>query len=69
MMFAHDALDNRKLDERIYVYEKDAFKSTRELARKEGLLVGMSSGAVMFVALRKAREFGKGNRRGSTGYW
>jgi len=52
--------DARKLDERIYVYEKDAFEVTRELARKEGLLVGMSSGAVMFVALQKAREFGKG---------
>jgi cysteine synthase len=51
--FPPSIFDARKLDERIYVYEKDAFEATRELARKEGLLVGMSSGAVMFVALRK----------------
>lgn len=27
---------------------------------KEGLLVGMSSGAVMFMALQKAKELGAG---------
>jgi len=58
--FPPSIFDARKLDERIYVNEKDAFEVTRELARKEGLLVGMSSGAVMFVALQKARELGKG---------
>lgn len=36
------------------------FEVAREVARKEGLLIGMSSGAVMYVALRKARELGKG---------
>jgi len=59
--FPPSIFDAKKIDERIYVYEKDAFEITRELARKEGLLVGMSSGAVMFVALQKAKEFGKGN--------
>ena len=32
----------------------------REIARKEGLLVGMSAGSIMSVALKKAREYGKG---------
>jgi cysteine synthase len=52
---------NRKhLDEKVYIKDEDAFKTTRELALKEGLLVGMSSGAAMFVALQKAKELGKG---------
>jgi cysteinyl-tRNA synthetase len=52
---------NRKgMDEKVYIRDEDAFKTTRELALKEGLLVGMSSGAVMFVALQKAKELGRG---------
>jgi cysteine synthase len=51
---------NRKmLDEKIYIKDEDAFRTTRLLALKEGLLVGMSSGAVMHVALQKAKELGK----------
>jgi len=51
---------NRKgMDEKVYIKDEDAHKTTRELALKEGLLVGMSSGAVMFVALQKAKELGK----------
>jgi len=51
---------NRKgIDEKVYIKDKDAYETTRELALKEGLLMGMSSGAVMFVALQKARELGR----------
>lgn len=32
----------------------------RDLARREGILSGMSAGAVMYIALRKAKELGKG---------
>lgn len=35
------------------------FEVAREVARKEGLLIGMSSGAIMYVALKKAKEIGK----------
>jgi len=52
--------DRRKLDEKVNIKDEDAHKTSRDLALKEGLLVGMSSGAVMFVALQKAKELGKG---------
>ncbi len=52
---------NRKcMDEKIFIKDEDAFEMTRQLALKEGLFVGMSSGAAMFVALQKAKELGKG---------
>jgi cysteinyl-tRNA synthetase len=52
---------NRKMmDEKVYIGDEDAFKTARMLALKEGLLVGMSSGAVMHVALQKAKELKKG---------
>ena len=52
--------NRRKLDEKIKIKDEDALKTARELVLKEGLLVGMSSGAVMFVALQKAKKLGKG---------
>jgi len=36
------------------------FQVAREVAKQEGLFIGMSSGAIMHVALRKAKELGKG---------
>jgi cysteine synthase len=35
-----------------------AFGVARDAARREGLLVGMSSGAILYVALRKAAKLG-----------
>lgn len=40
----------------------ETFESTRALAREEGILAGMSSGAAMYVAVRKAKELGEGKR-------
>lgn len=37
---------------------EETFKVAREAARREGLLVGMSSGAVLHVALKKAKNLG-----------
>jgi len=52
---------NRKgMDEKVFIKDEDAYETSRQLALKEGLLVGMSSGAAMFVALQKAKELGKG---------
>jgi cysteine synthase A len=43
-------------------WEEDAFPLARRLAREEGLFVGMSSGAIVGVALDVARELGPGKR-------
>jgi cysteine synthase len=39
---------------------EEGFRTAREAAKSEGLLIGMSSGSILNVALRKAREIGKG---------
>jgi cysteine synthase B len=49
-----------KLDERYIVNDEEAFDTTRTLAVKEGLFVGMSSGAAMHIALRKSSELSGG---------
>ena len=43
-------------------WEEDAFPIARRLSREEGLFVGMSSGAIVWAALRLARELGPGKR-------
>ncbi len=48
-------LDRELIDEILLVSEDDAFETCRELARKEGILVGISSGASVCAALRLAR--------------
>ncbi len=48
------------LDEKINVGDDDAFDTTRMLALREGLFVGMSSGAAVCGALRIAERIGKG---------
>lgn len=52
--------DSSRIDERLMVNDEDAFETTRKLALTEGLFVGMSSGAAMAAALRKAREMDEG---------
>jgi len=55
------------LDRSVYhrvvkAWEEDAFPFARRLGREEGLFVGMSSGAMIWVATRVARELGPGHR-------
>ncbi|MBN1661987.1 MAG: cysteine--tRNA ligase [Deltaproteobacteria bacterium] len=52
--------DKNRLDEKINIHDEDAFEIARKLARKEGLLAGMSSGAALYVALQKAKELTSG---------
>ena len=48
------------LDEKITVEDEEAFETARLLAMKEGIFVGMSSGAAVAGALRVAEELGSG---------
>jgi len=52
--------DKSKLDETIIVDSEDAFELSRQIAHKEGLLVGMSSGAAMYAAIEVAKRIDKG---------
>jgi cysteine synthase len=55
-------LDRSVVDQVRKAWEEDAFPMARRLARDEGLFVGMSSGAIVQVALEVAREMGPGHR-------
>ena len=48
------------LDEKITVQDEEAFETARLLAAKEGLFVGMSSGAAVAIALRLAKGMKEG---------
>jgi cysteine synthase len=52
--------DETKIDEKVNVTLEQAVNMTKKLAREEGLLVGISSGAAMHLAVQKAKELGRG---------
>ena len=61
--FIPDILNTGVIDEIIAVTNEDALRTGRKLAKTEGLIVGISSGAAVFAALQLAlREENKGKR-------
>jgi cysteine synthase A len=54
--FVPDVLNTKIYDEIIRVKNDDAFDIARRMAREEGVLVGISSGAAMWAALQVARR-------------
>ena len=58
--FIPEVLDKDLLDGVIKVSEEDARRTAKRLAREEGLLVGISSGANVWASLQVAKELGKG---------
>lgn len=60
--FIPEILDLKVIDEIERVKDEDAIAMTKRLAREEGLLLGISSGAAIFVAVKKAKELGRGKR-------
>ena len=53
-------LDQKIYDEIVIVTDEEAIQTARELARKEGLLCGISSGTNVAAAMKLARKLGKG---------
>jgi len=58
--FIPDVLDPNIIDQIIQVGDNDAFKTSKLLARKEGLFIGISAGAAAWAALKVAEELGEG---------
>jgi cysteine synthase A len=54
--FVPDTLNTKIYDEIIPVSNEDAFETGRKLALREGLLVGISSGAALFAATQVAKR-------------
>ncbi|MBO4799606.1 MAG: cysteine synthase A [Lachnospiraceae bacterium] len=52
--FVPNTLDTKIYDEIITVKDEDAFATAKEIAKKEGVLVGISSGASLWAALQVA---------------
>ncbi len=55
--FRPDVLKSEYVDRFVTVSDEDSYRLTRELARFEGLFVGISSGCNVFEALQLAKEF------------
>jgi cysteine synthase A len=54
--FIPEVLDRSILDDIVTVTNEDAFETARELAKTEGILCGISSGAATWAALQVARR-------------
>jgi cysteine synthase len=60
--FIPQVLNTQTLDGTILVSEENAFKMTRECAIKEGILIGISSGATLAAVAQKQHELPAGSR-------
>jgi cysteine synthase len=54
--FVPDVLNTKMIDEIIQVANEDAFATAQRLAREEGILGGISSGAALWAALEVSRR-------------
>jgi cysteine synthase A len=54
--FIPDILNLKVIDEVIQVVDDDAFETARQMAKQEGMLAGISSGAAMWAAIQLARR-------------
>jgi cystathionine beta-synthase len=57
-----EAMDFSVVDDIYQVNDRESFEMTRRLVREEGMFAGGSSGSAMHVAVKLAKEVGKGKR-------
>ena len=60
--FFPDVLDNNLIDEYIKLPDAESFQMARRLIKEEGLLIGGSSGGVVWAALKAAIRLNKGEK-------
>jgi cysteine synthase A len=60
--FIPEILDTKIYDQVVTVENEEAFETSRRVAKEEGILGGISSGAAIFAALKVAKELGEGKR-------
>ncbi|WP_446898979.1 cysteine synthase A [Clostridium sp. LBM24168] len=59
--FVPDTMNMDLVDDVIKINDDEAFNTVRELAKREGVIVGSSSGAALAAALKLAKNIDKGN--------
>jgi cysteinyl-tRNA synthetase len=52
--YCPEIFEKQRLDEKVNIEDEEAYETARRLAREEGLLVGMSSGAALAAAVKEA---------------
>jgi cysteinyl-tRNA synthetase len=58
--YVPEIFEKERLGEKVNIDDEEAFETARRLAREEGLFVGMSGGAAMAIAIRKAAAMSSG---------
>lgn len=60
--FIPEVLNTEIYDEIVTVENEQAFETSRLVAKEEGILCGISSGATIYAALKIAEKLGKGKK-------
>jgi cysteine synthase A len=60
--FVPDIYDSNVVDEIIRVSDEEAFEMAKLMAKEEGILVGISTGANIAAAIKIAKKLGKGGK-------
>lgn len=60
--FIPSIYDESVIDEVVAVSDSNSIKTTKEFVEKEGILLGISSGAAIYAAIQIAKKIGKGKK-------